>query len=538
MIKYCFYFHSVCFNNKKIIIFFIIVFFIITNCRPEIAMANDIVKIPDMPAIPSMPLTPSSGNTYYVNKDIGNDSYSKTKAQDQSTPWKTIKNSISKIMAGDTIVIENASTSYDEYLYIDVSGTSSNWINITGNEDDRPTLKRIDVSGKCFFIKIKNINFSSDSVGIKMNPGVQNIVIENVDIDGKNIANYGLQLGIDQDDETGVKHGYINNVEVHNTVRYGVYIENGVEDIVFNSVVSRDSVGNDGFAGRGNPSESNGPVNDLYFVNCVAHNNAGDGFDIGAGHNEVFLNCKSYNNGGYQGTGFKLWGGIDNGGSIWLVNCLAFNNAAPAVALKNIADVDCYILHNTFIKNETAGGGVEIMIVDYNDSGSGGFYMGVPSLHIYNNIIYSEGESPFFSIYNDNALPIGVDNNYYVSSSDKKFIVVRNSAKEGISSFMLSDLEEKKDILWAIGKNPVPLYSENKSVFNYNKTLNECCFVDEKNNDFSLKDCSPAIGKGCVVGIKTDINGNIRSSDYPDIGAFEYAKLKPIPPQNLEIINE
>ena len=347
----------------------------------QVSYASNNINIPAFPEVPSAPDVVSGGAIYFINKDIGSDSFTIEKAKNRSTPWKTIQRGASTLRAGDTLIVSKSKTPYEERVKIDVAGKKDNWVTIKGADGEPPVINGFILEKRTKFIKLSNFHIVPDDVGIYLKRGVKHFVIENTEIDGKGKARWGLQLGRDVIDNNGVKWGYIRNLTVHHTVGYGVYIENGVENIVFDSVVSRNSLKNDGFAGRANPSESSSPNKNIFFINSMAYNNAGDGFDIGADGTQVFEGCISHSNGGYQGTGFKIWGGVKNGGNIWLINNLAYNNAHSALAIKNISDANIYLLHNTFVENETSGGGVEIMTVRYN-TGSGGFPMGIPSLYI------------------------------------------------------------------------------------------------------------------------------------------------------------
>lgn len=490
-----------------------------------ISDASDNVSLPSLPNIPSAPKVISNGSVYFVNKNIGRDSFTLEDAKNRLKPWATIQRGVSALRAGDTLVVSGSRTPYEEQVKIDIAGSERRWIAIKGADGEAPVLEGFILEENTAFIKLSNFRLVPKAVGIYLKRGVKNFYIEDVEIDGQDKARWGIQLGADIVDENGVKFGYIKNTTVHHTVKYGVYIENGAENIVFDGVVSRNSLMEDGFAGRSNPSEYPSLTKNLFFINSVAHDNAGDGFDIGSGDMQVFQGCVSYNNGGRQGVGFKVWGGIDKGGEIWLINNLAYNNAFPALVIKNISDANVYIFHNTFVENDTSGRGVEIMTVDYNPD-SGWFRMGVPRLFMYNNIISSKGKGPILTFYNERTKIVESDCNYIVSSQKASFCQVRHDRKEVIYELLMKELGSSKDKSRKMGCGYLNEDLDIHSYIQVKDAKNDPGFFDREHNNFSLSQFSPAINKGCQIGITEDIHKRPRAKAAPDIGAFEYVPAK------------
>ncbi|MDH5189879.1 MAG: right-handed parallel beta-helix repeat-containing protein [Gammaproteobacteria bacterium] len=485
----------------------------------KISEASQNINIPPFPDIPSVPDVISNGSTYFVNKDIGRDSYTLEEAKNNLTPWASIQRGVSAIGPGDILIISGADSPYSEQVKIDITGSLDKWTTIKGAEGRAPVLDGFIMGNDTNFIHLSNFKLTPKTVGVYLKRGVNNFYIKDTIIDGKSRARHGLQFGTDIIDEYGVKHGYLKNVTVHHTVKYGIYIENGTENIVFDHVTSRDSLTEDGFAGRTNPSESLSPTKNLFFIDSKAYNNAGDGFDIGAGGENVFLRCQSYNNRGRQGVGFKVWGGVKNGDNIWLVNNLVFNNAYPALVIKNISDANIFMLHNTFVGNETEGKGVEVMTADSNPAPTP-FEMGTPYLYMFNNLIYSKGNRPVFVFYNKKTKIIDSNCNYYVSVRKIPFCQTRDPRNKVVSELSIDSIYDNVIPKGYCGYSSV--HAETDSIVDVNKAINEPRFIDLYNNNYNLKAGSPAINKGCNVGVMTDINNRKREGGKPDIGAFEY----------------
>lgn len=474
------------------------------------------LTLPKVPTIPSEPTVILGGNVYYVNKDIGSDLFTTKQAKEKETPWATVQKGVRKLKAGDTLVVVKSSKSYYERVNVNVAGTEDAWINIVGSEDERPVIKGFVLHEKSRYVRLNNFILEPETAGVYLKRGVESFFIENIVINGKGTAKYGLKFGSDIIDNHGVKKGYVNNIEVHHTVNYGVYIENGAEDIVFNNVISHHSLKDDGFAGRSNTSEKDSPTRNLYFINSEAHHNARDGFDIGAGVNQVFINCLSHNNGLVeQGVGFKVWGGIEDGGNIFLINNVAYKNSKPALVVKNISDVNVNLYHNTFVGNGVNGGGVEIMTVNYN-RGSGGFAMGIPKFYIFNNFIFSKGTRSVFSFYNPDSEVVKSGCNYVVSLVDVPYCRVRDKEMKVTGQVMISK-NMKSDVY-----SDRCQWVEKNSQIHVINNINKLKIVDLDNNNYMLNKNSPLIGKGCNIGIAFDVDYMPRNLSAPDIGAHEH----------------
>ena len=92
--------------------------------------------IPTIPTVPSYPAIKGSGSTYYVNKDTGSNSNSGADGRE----WATIAYGISRMSAGDTLIVEQAKSAYIEALTISKNGSSSQWYQIKGKTGERPTI--------------------------------------------------------------------------------------------------------------------------------------------------------------------------------------------------------------------------------------------------------------------------------------------------------------------------------------------------------------------------------------------------------------
>jgi len=91
----------------------------------------------------------TEGATYYVATN-GNDSYSKSQAQNVNTPWKTLNHAESQLVSGDTVFVRGGT--YREQLYIEVGGvTFQNYSGetpiIDGDDGDGWPFERPDYNG-------------------------------------------------------------------------------------------------------------------------------------------------------------------------------------------------------------------------------------------------------------------------------------------------------------------------------------------------------------------------------------------------------
>jgi len=66
---------------------------------------------------------PVTSSTYYVSTATGNDSWSRTQALSPSTPWKTIQQAATQMVAGDTCLIESGT--YPETVTVSTSGSAN-----------------------------------------------------------------------------------------------------------------------------------------------------------------------------------------------------------------------------------------------------------------------------------------------------------------------------------------------------------------------------------------------------------------------------
>lgn len=73
-----------------------------------------------------------TASTYYVSISTGSDSYTTTQAKSLATPWKTIQKSISNIVAGDSVIVDDGVYTATNPTWVVVNltktGTSSKWI--------------------------------------------------------------------------------------------------------------------------------------------------------------------------------------------------------------------------------------------------------------------------------------------------------------------------------------------------------------------------------------------------------------------------
>lgn len=127
------------------------------------------------------------GQTYYVSNS-GNDSYSKTQAQNTATPWKTIQHACNNATPGTTIEI--MAGTYIEQINIPVSGSSAGgYITLTNYSGgaaiisgNGTTATLLTISNQSY-IRVQGLEFynciGNNSIGIYIDGVTSNIQILN-----------------------------------------------------------------------------------------------------------------------------------------------------------------------------------------------------------------------------------------------------------------------------------------------------------------------------------------------------------------------
>lgn len=121
-------------------------------------------------SILSPPYPPHYGDTFYVGPD-GDNSYSKSEAQNYNTPWLTIQKAMDEVNPGDMVIVKDGiyrgSGTY--LVYCDYGGTVDNWV----------ILKAENLYGA----KLDGEN-NARSYGLSFNPEAPYIFVEGLEIYG------------------------------------------------------------------------------------------------------------------------------------------------------------------------------------------------------------------------------------------------------------------------------------------------------------------------------------------------------------------
>ncbi len=451
--------------------------------------------IPSIPQIPPFPDIQSNGNTYHVDKDVGDNSNDGS----SGSPWATIQYGVDQLTAGDTLIVHEGNTAYAEAVNISKNGTSSNWITIKGANGERPKISgynTVNFVNSSSYIYLKNFDIDGSFTGIRLRGGTEHVVLDDIDIDG---GQYGLHLG-NYSYSAGVKHSYIRNVEAHSSTNRGFYLWARSEDVTFERCIARNN-GDDGFGGHlalaGDTWENVGPPDDpanvaknIYFLDCESYSNQGDGFDLGLIKKEhVFKNCISRDNGGKQGNGFKVWGD-----ETWFINCLAYDNNYSGINLKPLWDANIYILHNIMSRNNVIHGfgwGGQISVDQKN---SVVYVLKNANIYLYDNIFHTPN-APAIFLTHTNGRIIEEDHNYYYSDLGANDLIEFRDNKVVDKIYSLNDIA---DGTWYSTEG----FGQHDIAKSFSADgLADPGFTNLANDDYTLIDTSLAVDAGTDVGV-------------------------------------
>jgi hypothetical protein len=419
-----------------------------------------------------------SGNTYYVAK-TGSDSYTKTQAQNQSTPWLTIQHAANNVAAGDTVYVKAGT--YNEAVDIATSGTASNYITFQNYGSDAVTIDGtglsvypalLTIDGSSYINIIGFTIYKSNNVALAVAYGNHYVTLQNLVI---NTCVYSAIYVVKDTSGNSFNDGY----ETYITI-------DGVEIINANSAANQENV-------------SLVNVSNFEIKNCKLHNSlnqAGFSFKVGC-HNGSFHDNETY---GLPYCGVQ----VDARGY-------------------NTHDIDYY--RNKFhdspyavVLNDEVGGSVISYLNFYNNEFYNSTFMDVnfyyEAAHTKDHITFENNDfynSPASIIINQPPASITnsrIGNNIF---SQVNGSMVTYYTGYSPSSGMTID----HNLFYASGSyNPNNVYGTNYIKANP--------LLVNPPIDFSLQAGSPAIGAGSSVGAPTtDFIGTIRASP-PCIGAYEF----------------
>lgn len=401
---------------------------------------------------------PVDATTLYVSP-TGTD----TNAGTASKPLRTIKQGLSRIHSGDTLLLKPGT--YPESVDLSVVGAPKAAITIKATQ-----------------AKAAIINAADQTIGVGSLLPVSNIRLIGLKIRG---AETGLRL----DD---VQHLLVNNCEVTGCYR-GVTIKDGA-DLTFQGVMVRDNrfgfifgvngstairgilledcVAQRNWYGNGNPKDNtdgflvNNVCSEVILRRCTALQHDDAGFDIKAANTRLNRCLAAYN----TQAGFKLWPD-----GIVMSNCLSHHNKGHGIvcAGNNLRFWNCTV----------ACSGCYSLRVEASDPAS---------VLVRNCIIVSSPVYVTNTLYDD-------DYNLYNVPAGQDMLVT------GQRNYKIEDLHNGLAPLGARSRVGLPR------------------FVNFAKSDYHPGPDSPALGAGiwdpCLV---RDLSGAIRSAtEAPDLGAYK-----------------
>lgn len=230
-------------------------------------------------------------STYYVATN-GNDSRTKTQAQNILTPWATLEYGCSQLVAGDTLFIRGGT--YTITSMIDVAntdGTAENPIVVINYQDEIPVM---DCDGlyRLPGMWIRDVSYWK----------FEGFTICNAEQDGGTSPVYGILVG-------RCDHLYFDEITIYNIGGSGFRTEQNSDQIFVtncDSYLNYDPTspipGNaaDGFQVIGSTSADTTAWAKVHFKGCRSWANSDDGIAAGYGCYTVIDSCWAWDN-GYEG---------------------------------------------------------------------------------------------------------------------------------------------------------------------------------------------------------------------------------------------
>ncbi|WP_373494388.1 right-handed parallel beta-helix repeat-containing protein [Aquiflexum sp.] len=443
---------------------------------------------------------PSISSTRIYVALSGDDSRSKTEANNPLTPWKTIQKAVDNISAGDTLFI--AGGTYHEKVA--VTGTAS-------GTAAKPTLIR-NMPGQTVILDGKNEGNQWESL-FKITSA------EHIEVRGLKAKN-GFWYGFSADETNNIK---FDSLFTDNTRASGIYARvtsfieitnnnirracqaqerdaqgNGTQECITvgrtdNFKISHNEIWDVPLTGEGGEGiDAKGGCFDGEISHNYVHDIERVGIYLDAGSHEEY-NIRVFSNrvincGGGLSVAGELGGHIRD---IYLYNNILVNNTRSGVLFQNIMNgrfSNIYIVNNTLFNNGQVGFAGDIANFSQNELNT--------NLQIVNNVFYNKTDNYRFSIFHNIAAPHVIHNNLYFD--------FKPGWAGGVNNFSQANLTASD-----IQADPL--------------------FTNIGSKDYTLKADSPAIGKGVPMKLpdgtllfNTDYNGKTRGESAWDLGAFEH----------------
>jgi formylglycine-generating enzyme len=411
------------------------------------------------------------GFVYYVDMN-GNDS------NDGSIhkPWRSLHYAVSRVKAGDTVLINPGKHIETKQISIKTSGEKEKRITFSGN-GNRVVIDLTGLSSKngfevyfASYITIENLTVHAsrhkNSRGIRLTHSTGSIIKNNT-VYGAGHANIFCSLSDYTSFEGNEAYGGA----------IGIYVSDSSDYVTVKGNALHDNTGIGLHMNGDRHSGGDGTISYAIVENNTIYNNGATGINLDGVTESVFRNNLLYGN--------KKRG-------------IAFfrqNGAVPSN--------DNLTIHNTIVMPAGAYYAIGLNYGAYRNT-------------FYNNIILTEGKVPCFSTTGKIA-DLEVVSDYNLFPKGGRIWEMDDGA------YRFGKWQKKVSELAHRVSNFATGQSSGNDLHSAQATIGET-FANYKNGDFQLGATSPAIDKGIAKhSLGKDLIGNIRPNGCcPDMGAYEY----------------
>ncbi len=429
-----------------------------------------------------------------------------------SAPWRTINYAVNfqNLKEGDVVYLRGGT--YVESVTMFRSGTSNARILVKNYQSEIPIINGdglaynylwtestglFNVRGSYITLdglKVMNANpgpNAGNATGIIVRgPNVTDVTIKNCVTENTRSSGIAIWGQTFDDDYTGCRNIIVENCDISGAVNDGFYehltIALGVENYIIrnNKVHDQTAVGREPNLPIGIDSKIN-VRNGKVYGNEIYNLRKSNGIYVDGWDSEAY-NIEIYNNiiHDIDHTGIPI--GAEEGGTVHdikVYNNLIYNTGWNGISLNSA--------NNTIVE------------------GDNNLY----AISIYNNTVFNSGQYAMH-VFNKNISDIRIANNIFAENrwsnsatlypENKGAVTMDNNIVFGEQNAFLPGMEV------FLGTNAI---EENPS------------FVNKGNQNFRLKDDSPAIDAGTnSLSSVVDLDGKSRSNGTPDIGAYEFGE--------------